>query len=1613
MEFRILGPFDVRTESGPVALGGTKPRAVLAVLLMHPNEPVSAERMAIALWGEDAPESAVKTVQVHVSRLRKALGDGDVVATTPAGYCLRVRPGELDAERFEHLVEDGRRALAEGRAEHAAKVLREALVLWRGPPLAELALEPFAPAEIARLEEQRLAALEARVEADLAAGREAELIGELQHLVAEHPTRERLAGQLMLALYRCGRQADALNAYRDARQTLVERVGVEPGPELRRLHQAILQQDASLEPRPTAGSDLPPELDAGAAPALEGRSDELSWLRERWEQARSGTGGLVTLVGERGIGKSRIMAELAGEAHAAGSAVSYLVGEGPANRILDALASVHAATRPTLLVVDDADRAGPEVLSALRGLTRALETTPVLVLGGVEDARVAAGIGGDRLSLAALDVEAVRAIAVRYAPSQASEGVPAEWLHDASDGLPLRVHELAGQWARREAARKVGVTAGRAAAGRAELRAMETELAGGVVDLQRAHEQVAMVRGDDDAHVVCPFKGLASFEAADAEYFFGRENLIALLVARLVGAPMLAVVGPSGSGKSSVVRAGLLPALVGGVLPDSEHWTQTVMRPGEHPMVELENAVTGLRRDMRMALVVDQFEETFTTCRDEEERGEFISALVSGAQDPHVRAVVVIAIRADYYGRCAAYPELASLLAANHVLIRSMRPDELRRAIELPAQRAGLRVEPELTDALVADTEDQPGALPLLSTALLELWQRRRGRRLRHADYEHTGGVRGAVARLAEDAFERLDDEQQIVARSVFMRLAGEGADGTVERRRVPLAELETSGSEDAGRVVALLTDQRLLTVSEGTVEVAHEALLREWPRLRGWIEEDREGLRVQRRLTAAAQEWDRVDRDADALYRGSRLTEALEWRTRREPTLNPLEREFLDASAARRQRDRAGRRHRIELAFAALAVALAAITIVAIVALYQGREAGRQRQTAERERNVAVSRVLASESANTLDADPELGLALAMWAFDTSPTRQADVALRNATLAFRQRTALPADSLTARTAAYSPNGTRVVTGGDNGIARVWDIATRRTVAKMDAGHGPVSTARYSPRGQTIAVGFGDGTLLLTDRSLARPRELLHKGSKVESVAFDRSGDRIAAALDDGTVRVLAPDGGGPPVTLRGHRGAVLGVDISADGGRVVGAGEDRSVRLWSVAAGGEGRVIHSGKTGEADVRFSPDAAVVVGAGNDGWLRLWDASTGAEKRRERVASRELSAAAFSQDGRRYAVAGTDGVIRVWSIVGGPPVAVLRGQRSQVYDIEFGPTNDRIVSAGDDGTARVWNAGRTVAWVVGASVTHNIDFNPNGHLLVTGSDDGTLRLWDATTGRLRKSVPGPDGYTTARFSPTADQAVVDRYPQSTVLVWPVSASAPHLIARLPKGSGASVARFDSTGRRIVYANLKRALVVRDLRSGRDVRLGGAPKDIYDAQVSPDGKAVAVVSESGPVRIWRLDRPAAPERTLSGHRGHVNALAYSRDGRIVTAGADRTVRVWSPRGAAEVVLRGHRDEVTAVSFTRDGARVLSSSSDGTLRLWDARGGDALAVLQSGSPLYDIAVGRNGRIATLDRHEVVRVFDCEVCGSIDQVRALARSRAPRALTGEQKQRFLAAAR
>jgi predicted ATPase/DNA-binding SARP family transcriptional activator len=377
-EFRVLGPLEVVRDGGPVELPGGKPRAVLAVLLLRANEPVSADHLAVALWGEDAPAGAVRTVQVYVSRLRGALGESDLVTWTPAGYRLRVRPDELDLERFGRLVEEGRRALARAAAEEGGRLLREALALWRGPPLAEFASLPFAQAGIARLQEQRLAAVELRVEADLAAGRHAELAGELRQLTCEHPWRERLHAHLMLALYRSGRQADALEAYRHARAVLADELGIEPGADLQDLHEAVLAHDPALDAPPTTGGrradgrDAPSASSGAGHPRLPappnrtiGREHDLVAVGER---LRAASGRLVTLTGPGGVGKTRLALEAARAAEAHFVDGAFFVSLAEVHRPDDVAAAIVSALGIVLLPGESPSQAAERFLGAKHAL---------------------------------------------------------------------------------------------------------------------------------------------------------------------------------------------------------------------------------------------------------------------------------------------------------------------------------------------------------------------------------------------------------------------------------------------------------------------------------------------------------------------------------------------------------------------------------------------------------------------------------------------------------------------------------------------------------------------------------------------------------------------------------------------------------------------------------------------------------------------------------------------------------------------------------------------------------------------------------------------------------------------------------------------------------------------------------------------------------------------------------------------------------------------------------------------------------------------------------------------------------------------------------------------
>jgi WD40 repeat protein len=1439
---------------------------------------------------------------------------------------------------------------------------REALALWGGPPLADVADEPFAAAEIRRLGELRLTALELAIDRDLAAGRHRDVIGELETLVREEPLRERLQAQRMLALYRCGRQAEALDAYRAARSALVEEIGVEPGPELRELHEAILRQDRGLELPVAEAAQLPPELYAGTP--LVGREADLATLREHWRRAHGGAGELVLVAGARGIGKTRLAAELATEVHRDGGALLYASGAGtpaPARAVLEVAA---AARRPTLLVMDDVDHGGDELRAAVDELARALVRLPVLVLATSQDADLGARIGADAtITLEPLDADGVSAIARHHAGADAEAEIPVARMLAASGGVPQEIHRVAGAWAHGEAARRLGAAADRAASERVELRTAEDELAGDVVALRAARERTEPSERTTDGVVVCPFKGLASFDVEDARFFFGRERLVAEMVARLAGAPLMGIVGPSGSGKSSALRAGLLPALADGVLPGSERWTFALMRPGEHPMRTLEDATQAAAMgDHRLVIAVDQFEELFVACRDERERAAFVDALVAAARHPRRRACVLVAVRADFYGRCATYPELWRLLGANQVPVGPMRRDELRRAIELPAQRAGLEVEPDLTDALTADVEGEPGALPLLSTALLELWQRRDGRRLCLAAYEQSGGVHGAVARLAEGGYQRLDAAQQRLARAILLRLVGAGEGDTVVRARVALEEFPG----EAGAVLAELTDSRLLTVSAGEVEVAHEALLREWPRLRGWLEEDAEGRRLHHHLRAAAREWDAGGRDPGELYRGARLTAAEDWAVDHDPDLNALERGFLDEGLA--AGDRAHRR---------LRTVLAGVVSLLLLAVIAGAIALDQRGEARHQAVAAAAQRLGAQALAEGDLDRSLLLARQGVALDDSLQTRGNLlaALVRSPAAIG---VLRGDGDALVNLSLSPDGRTLAFIENDGTLRFVATRTRRATGRPIAlpGHtGCLVDAlarfdhlQYSPDGSRMAVGGCQPVLL--DVATHRIQTRLQIGGD--------GHDRLVSALR------FSPDGGTlyAAVGFSAHPGVLLMRLDGRTGQRVGRAVPIRSDEWMTLMPTSDGRrlvttesdavetVIRDARTlrpvrrlpvGGSHAALSPDDRTLLLGERDGSVRFVDLDTGkvrvASGRHDGVVERGV----FSADGRWAITAGKDNRLIVWDVRSAAAGEVLAGHSGRVSALAVSGDSRTLYSTALDGQVLVWDLAGTRR--LGRPFTVGLDrfgalprhaLSPDGRILAVGRPDGTVGVFDGVTLRPISSFRVVTGRGAAvvgmGWVPGARLIAVGGNAGFLALVDPLRGQVVkrlygHAAVRPTHlAYGVYASAFSSDGRLMITGADDGTVREWALPSGRPIGRPLKLPIVGDVSLSPDGRTMAVAVPEG------TDDPGVQIFDVATHR-RLAALSedesiwdvarFTPDGRFIVAGSTKGwVRLWSATTwkPATRILAGHAGAVLSESVSPNGRTLATGGADGTVRLWD---------------------------------------------------------------------------
>jgi WD40 repeat protein/DNA-binding CsgD family transcriptional regulator len=934
-----------------------------------------------------------------------------------------------------------------------------------------------------------------------------------------------------------------------------------------------------------------------------------------------------------------------------------------------------------------------------------------------------------------------------------------------------------------------------------------------------------------------PYKGLRAFQAVDARDFFGREKLVQRLIARLAErnrfSRFLAVVGPSGSGKSSVVKAGLIPALWRGDLPGSDRWFVIEMMPGARPLDELEVALTRvaanqaehlrthLERDTHgllraaalilpddgseLVVIIDQFEEIFTLVTNEDTRAHFLNLIHAGVTDPRSRVRVVVTLRADFYDRPLHYPEFGELVRTRMETVLPLSADELEAAVTKPVERVGVSFEAGLVTTITSETHYQPGALPLLQYALTELFEQREGRVLTHAAYHLLGGAVGALAKRAEDIFTEQDAAGRDAVRQMFLRLVTFDEAAEESKRRVPRSEL-LSVATDADimdDVIDTYAAYRLLTLDHDpatrspTVELAHEAILREWDRLRTWLDDNRYDIRQQRVLAAAVNEWITAGEDPSYLLHGTRLEQFAGWAAETGLALTQNEREFLEASIARQaheeQIEQERQQRELKLARQSanrmryLVMGLAVFLIVAVIltgfALDARASAEDEREKAEREAVTNRSLVLAKNAEQAYQrGETDLALAFALQAVDTeSPPSEAVHTLRDVALGRGTRAVFHEHAGPVWAVAFSPDGRYAVSGScdayeldENGAETciqgslvLMDLDNNEAVYKRDSQTG-FNAAAFSPDGQTALTGGDDGLMLLWD---VQTGEILrqfegHKGP-IYAVAFrpSTSEDNIRTALSasaDGslmlwnvgtgeTIRTFGPD---DPATdaHEGHTARVNAAAFSPDGTQVVSASSDTTLILWDIDSGA---IIHRMEGHGAPVmtvQFVPDGSLVVSGSEDYTIRQWDVSTGEEITPiDAPVGGQVYCMDVTPDSETILICVKD-EIHFWNSAQWQEESWLADNRAEgdgdLLSLAVSADGKRVIGGTGNGTVRVWNLEETDEvrrFDTDGTPLGTVAISADGQLLLTGTHGycGGI-LWDTETGTAVQHFESENG-----------------------------------------------------------------------------------------------------------------------------------------------------------------------------------------------------------------------------------------------------------------------------
>jgi WD40 repeat protein len=1126
-----------------------------------------------------------------------------------------------------------------------------------------------------------------------------------------------------------------------------------------------------------------------------------------------------------------------------------------------------------------------------------------------------------------------------------------------------------------------------------------------------------------------PYKGLEAFTEADAGNFYGREETIERYAKLVATAPLVPIIGASGSGKSSLVQAGLIPYLKQDTASD---WQILTMRPGRNPFDALAKAIFNAEQadlqtieldvdlasdrhlltqklaqmripHRRILLFIDQFEELFTQSDNDATRQVFLQSLADAVSNvPNF--VLVFTLRNDFLLTLQSDrqdKDFTGMLGrfGFQSFDGRMTDEQFKAAITKPVEKLGVEFEDRLVDRLMKDVGTADGSLPLLQLVLDLLWKNVQKRQLTHECYEAIGGKDGmktVLVKLADDVYNGFAEDGKVKEfKQVFLRLVKLGNRSDTHTRRI--ATRQEIGEVNWQTIVMPLSVARMLKTDlneqgEEIVEVIHETLIQSWQRLEIWIEQCRQELERIAQIEETAIKWHETKRSKHDLWGGKKLKDAQKFAKdpNRVIPFSQIVNDFLEASSKEQRWITTG-------IFVVLGMIVPGL---ALVAGNQSRQA--QLNEADALGNSAISLV---DRGQNLD-----GLLKAIKAGRIMQAQRASnptvTSTLQKTLNYRnERNRLEGHQNSVRSISFSPDGKTLASGSADKTIKLWELATGKEIKTLSGHQGGVNSVSFSPDGKTLASASGDKTIKLWELATGKEIKTLSGHQEyVNSVSFSPDGKTLASASRDNTIKLWELATGKEIQTLSGHQNSVNSVSFSPDG-KTLASGSIDKIKLWDLATGKEIKTFSGNQIFVKSVSFSPDGKTLASASGDKTIKLWEVGTGKKIKTLSGHQEGVNSVSFSPDGKTLASASEDKTIKLWELATGIEIQTLSVHQGYVRSVSFSPDGKTLASASMDKTIKLWELATGIEIKTLSSHQYGVNsvsFSPDGKTLASASEDKTIKLWEVGTGKEIQTLSGhQDGVVNSvSFSPDG-KTLASASSDTTIKLWWDLATGKEIQTLLGHQEGVNSVSFSPDGKTLASASGDKTIKLWEVGTGIEIKtLSGHQGGVNSVSFSPDGKTLASASGDKTIKLWEL-ATGIEIKTLSGHQEYVRSVSFSPDGKtLASASEGKTIKLWELATGKEIqTLSGHQEYVRSVSFSPDGKTLASASEDKTIKLWEVATGKEIQTLSSHQKsVNSVSFSPDGKIlASSSTDETIKLwsrtnwdFDALIGRSCDWARA-----------------------